>query len=126
MYGRLLLDEHVSNHKMVFPDSFPTSGIARQSSKRFQPGDNSGEQLISIHASSAESEGTATFVLSRASSRCLRFVDPTDGSPSIGVFLLISGEHLLLRRGSPLVFFVSLHFHIFYYELFSRPPLALP
>jgi hypothetical protein len=43
-------------------------------------GSNSGEQLLSIRASSVESEGTVVFVLSRASSRCLLFVDPTDGS----------------------------------------------
>jgi hypothetical protein len=38
------------------------------SSERFQPGDNFDEQLLSIHASSAESKGTAAFISSRASS----------------------------------------------------------
>jgi hypothetical protein len=46
----------------------PSPGIARRSSERFQPGDNFDEQLLSIHASSAESKGTAAFISSRASS----------------------------------------------------------
>jgi hypothetical protein len=40
-------------------------------------GDNSSEQLLSIRASSVEFEGTTVFVLSRASSQCVQFVDWT-------------------------------------------------
>jgi hypothetical protein len=53
---------------------------------------NSGEQLLSIRALSAKSEGAAAFVSSRASSRCLRFVDPTDSSSLINEIVLDSGE----------------------------------
>jgi hypothetical protein len=60
-----------------------------------QSGSNSGEQLLPIHASSAESEGTAAFVSSRASSGHVRFVDQTNESPSIKGFPLGSGESLL-------------------------------
>ena len=52
----------------------------------------SNEQLLSICASTAESEGTIAFVSSRASSWCLRFVDPTDDSSSIDKFVLGSSE----------------------------------
>jgi hypothetical protein len=55
-------------------------------------GDNSGKQLLSIRASLSESKGTTTFVSSRALSRCLGFVDLTDGSSLIGEFVLGSGE----------------------------------
>jgi hypothetical protein len=55
-------------------------------------GSNSDEQLLSIRASSTESEGTVVFVLSRASSQCLLFIDLTDGSSPIDVFLVGSGE----------------------------------
>jgi hypothetical protein len=53
---------------------------------------NSGEQLLSICAPTTESEGTTVSVSSRASSRCLQFDDLTDGSSSIGGFVLGSGE----------------------------------
>jgi hypothetical protein len=62
-----------------------------------QDSSNSDEQLISICASSVESEGTIVFVSSTASSWCLRFVDPTDGSSAIDEFVLGSGELRLLR-----------------------------
>jgi hypothetical protein len=65
--------------------------------------DNSDEQLLSIHASSAESKGTIVFVSSRASSRCLRFVDPTDGLLSIGDFVLVSGEVVFSTEPSTIV-----------------------
>jgi hypothetical protein len=51
-------------------------------------GSNSGEQLLPVRASSAESKSTAAFFSSRASSRCIRFVDRTSESPSINSFLL--------------------------------------
>jgi hypothetical protein len=68
-------------------------GIARRSS-----GDsNSGEQLLPIRASSAESEGTAAFVSSRASSQRVQFVDWIPETPAIDGFPLDSGEGLLPR-----------------------------
>uniref|UniRef100_A0A804PQB9 MTTase N-terminal domain-containing protein n=1 Tax=Zea mays TaxID=4577 RepID=A0A804PQB9_MAIZE len=60
-------------------------------------GDNSGEQLLPIRASSAESEGTAAFVSSKASSQRVRFIDWIPESPAIDGFLLGSGEGLLPR-----------------------------
>jgi hypothetical protein len=66
-------------------------------------GDNSGEQLLLIRAFSAESEGTATFVLLRASSWCLRFVDPIDGSSPIDDFVFGSGEGRLIRWASTIL-----------------------
>ena len=60
-------------------------------------GDNSGEQLLPIRASSAESEGTAAFVSSMASSQRVWFVDWIPESPAIDGFLLGSGEGLLPR-----------------------------
>jgi hypothetical protein len=62
-----------------------------------QNGSNSDEKLLSIYASLAEYEGTATFVLPKASSRCFRFVDLTSGLPSIDEFLLGSSEGPHLR-----------------------------
>ena len=64
-------------------------GIARRSSG----GSNSGEQLLPIRASSAESEGIAAFVSSRASSGRVRFVDWIPESPAIDRFGF--GESLL-------------------------------
>jgi hypothetical protein len=58
-------------------------------------GDNSGEQLLSIRASSAESEGTVAFVSSRASSQRVQFVDLIPESPAIDGFGFGSGEGLL-------------------------------
>jgi hypothetical protein len=66
-------------------------------------GDNSDEQLLSIRASSMESEGTTAFVSSRASFRCLRFVDLTNGSSQIDDFVLGSDEGHLLWRASTIV-----------------------
>jgi hypothetical protein len=66
-------------------------------------GDNSDEQLIPICASSAESESTAAFGLSRALSRCVRFVEQTSESPSTDGFLLSSSEgyfSILFSHGS--------------------------
>jgi hypothetical protein len=68
-------------------------GIARRSSGRFQLRRASTFNLCVV----GESESTAAFVLSRASSRCFRFIDPTFGSPSIDGFLLGSSEGHLLR-----------------------------
>jgi hypothetical protein len=60
-------------------------------------GSNSGEQLLPIRASSAESEGTAAFVSSRASSQRVPFVDWIPESSTIDKFPLGSGEGLLPR-----------------------------
>jgi hypothetical protein len=65
-------------------------------------GDNSGEQLLPIRASSAESESTAAFVSSRASSWCVRFVNRTSESPSINGFLLGSSEGSFSGEPPPL------------------------
>jgi hypothetical protein len=66
-------------------------------------GSNSGEQLLSIRASSTKSESTAVFVSSRTSSRYLRFIDLTDVSSSIDEFVFGSGELRLLRWASTIV-----------------------
>jgi hypothetical protein len=60
------------------------------------------DQLLPIRASSAESKGTAMFVSSRASSRCVWFVDQTHESSSINVFLLSSSECSFSGEPSPL------------------------
>jgi hypothetical protein len=85
-------------------------------------GSNSGKPLLSIHASSAESEGTAAFVSSRASSRCLRFIDPIDSSSSIGEFVLGSGE-VFSGEPPPLL---HLGFLRVFYFLVRAGPLSLP
>jgi hypothetical protein len=64
---------------------------------------NSSKQLLSICASSTESEGTAVFISLRASSQCFRFIDPTDGSSPISEFVLDFGELRLLRWASTIV-----------------------
>jgi hypothetical protein len=115
IFGRVLLAEHILNHKTVFPDSFPPELLTEVRSGS-NSSDNYGEQLLPIRASSAESEGIAAFVSSRALSRCLRFVDSTCGLSSIGVFLLVSGE---VHHCSSLF---SLYFRRLSYILFSRPP----
>jgi hypothetical protein len=50
-----------------------------------------------LHGLSAESEGTAAFVLSRASSQRIRFVDWIPETLAIDGFPLGSGEGHLLR-----------------------------
>jgi hypothetical protein len=62
-------------------------------------GSNSSEQLLSISVSSTESVG----ISQRASSRCLRFVDPTNGSSSIGEFVLGSGDVIFSGEPSTIV-----------------------
>jgi hypothetical protein len=62
----------------------------------FNSVDNSDDQSLSTLASSTESEGAAAFVSSRASSRCLQFLDSTNGSSSISEFVLGSNEFRLL------------------------------
>jgi hypothetical protein len=85
-------------------------------------GDNSGEQLLPIRASSAESKGTAAFVSSRASSQRVRFIDWIPESPAIDGFLLGSGEVFFPGEPPPWISTLVLHF-------FSPPcaaPLSLP
>ena len=93
IHARLLLVEPVLEHETVSSDSIPSF---RNCSPKFGSGsnsdDNSGEQLLSIRALSAESEDTAAFVSSRASSGHVWFVDRTSESPSIDGFLLSSGD----------------------------------
>jgi hypothetical protein len=67
-------------------------------------GDNSGEQLLPIRASSTKSEDTAAFVSSRTSSQRVRFVDWIRESPAIDGFLLGSGEGLLPGEKPPLLY----------------------
>jgi hypothetical protein len=76
---------------------FTVPRIASRSLGASYSDDNSGEQLVSIHASFVESEDTAAFFSLRASSRCFRFIDPTVSLPPIDDFLLGSGELRLLR-----------------------------
>jgi hypothetical protein len=64
----------------------------------FNSSENSVEKFLSIRASLAKYKDTIAFVSSRASSRCLRFVDPIFGLTSIDGFLLVFSEHLLLQR----------------------------
>jgi hypothetical protein len=82
---------------MVSPNSIPSS---RNCSPKLGSGSNSGEQLLPICASFAESEGIIVFV----SSRRVRFVDRTSESPSIDGFLLGNSINRWipprLRRGS--------------------------
>jgi hypothetical protein len=73
-------------------------------------GDNSGEQLLSIRASSTESESTAAFVSSRASPQRIWFVDRANQSPSIDGFLLSSSEGSFSGEPSPLFSTCILHF----------------
>jgi hypothetical protein len=81
------------NTKRFFQIQSLAPGIARE----VRGGSNSSEQLLSICASSAESEGTAAFVSSRTSSQRVRFIDWIPESPAIDGFLLGSGEGLLPR-----------------------------
>jgi hypothetical protein len=88
-----------------------------------QGGSKSGEQLLSICASLAESESTVAFVSSRASSRYFWFVDPTSGSPSIGDFLLGSSElRLFSIELSPLF---SKFFFVYHHMSQPNPSLSL-
>jgi hypothetical protein len=64
---------------------------------------NSSEQLLLLHASSTESDGTTAFVSSRASSLCLQFIVSTDGSSSIGKSVLGSGEVVFSGEPSTIV-----------------------
>jgi hypothetical protein len=68
-------------------------GIARRSSGRFQLR----RAITPNPCIVAESEGTAAFVSSRASSQRVRFVDWILESPVIDAFPLGSGEGLLPR-----------------------------
>jgi hypothetical protein len=83
-------------------------------------GGNSGEQLLSIRASSTEFEGTTAFVSLRASSWYLRFINPTDGSSSIDVFSIASGKVVLSCK----------HPHhcrmVFFVLVFLSQPHSLP
>jgi hypothetical protein len=72
IHARLLPIEPVPEHKIVSPNSIPSS---RNCSPKFGNDSNSGEQLLPIRASSAKFEDTTSIVSSRALSGCVRFVD---------------------------------------------------
>jgi hypothetical protein len=74
-----------------------------------------------IRASSAESDGTVVFVSSRASSRCLRFVERIDGSSSIDEFVLGSCECFSPVSLSSIVAMV---FVMCVFRLFPAQPLS--
>jgi hypothetical protein len=98
IYARHLLVENVREHETVFSDSIPSSqNCSLKLGSNSNSGNNSGEQLLPIRTSSAESEDTAAIVSLRASSGRIRFADRTSESSSIDDFLLNSGEGLLTR-----------------------------
>jgi hypothetical protein len=67
------------------------------------------------------------FVSLRASFWCLRFVDPTDGSSSIGEFVLGSGEVVFSGEHSTIVApRVSLFIHFPFAQGLPLPSLTLP
>jgi hypothetical protein len=100
--------------------------IARRSSSGFNSSENSVEKFLSIRASLAKYKDTIAFVSSRASSRCLRFVDPIFGLTSIDGFLLVFSEHLLLRRVFSIADRRSSSFSSQFAQLIHRSPSTSP
>jgi hypothetical protein len=94
-------------------------------SPKFGGGSNSSEQLLLIHASSVESEGTTAFVLSRASSRCLRFIDPTEGWSPIDNFVLGSSGVVFSGEPPPLLYLGFLRVVRFPVHAGSCSPVSL-
>jgi hypothetical protein len=86
--------------------------------------DNSGEQLLLIRMSLEEFKGTVACVSPRASFRCLRFVDPTDGLSPIDVFLLGSCE--VSSSGEPFHHCCPRSFFVFSFPVCAAPPPSLP
>ena len=90
-------------------------------------GDNSGEQLLPIGASSAESEGTTAFVSSKASSQRVRFVDWIPESPAIADFFSAPARVFFPGEKPPLLCLGFLRFFVFpSVQSLSHSPLTFP
>jgi hypothetical protein len=93
--------------------------------RRFQPRDNSDEQLLSIRASLVKSESPSVFVSSRALSWFYRsLIGPSIYHQSMVIFLAPSSSSSLVSNLHCFLF-LSLGFH-FVGHIFTSPAVCIP